>query len=128
MATTTANLGLIKQASNEYADIDIINSNLDLIDSFVGAKAAKSTSVSAMLTASGWAGTSTPYTQSVSITGLGSAANGLVNISQSANATQRSLAYAARLSVFGQSANLLTIVADGTKPSGDIPITVLILG
>lgn len=36
MATTTGNLGLTKSAGNEYAEIDTLNTNMDIIDTAVG--------------------------------------------------------------------------------------------
>ena len=35
MATNTTNINLVKQEENEYYDINITNSNLDLIDSAI---------------------------------------------------------------------------------------------
>ena len=35
MATNTTNINLVKQEENEYYDIDITNSNLDLIDNAI---------------------------------------------------------------------------------------------
>ena len=42
MSTTTPNLGLTKPATNESADITVINGDLDLIDSAVAGKASAS--------------------------------------------------------------------------------------
>lgn len=36
MATTTSNLGLVKPAYNETADVAVINSNMDTVDAFAG--------------------------------------------------------------------------------------------
>ena len=46
----------------------------------------------------------------------------------SASAEQRDAAREAMLSVVGQSANTLTISADGELPSVDIPVMIIIYG
>ena len=49
-------------------------------------------------------------------------------MAQSATQAQRVAALAARLAPTAQAANSLSVAVDGTKPTVDIPITVLILG
>lgn len=76
------------------------------------------------LTAAGWTG-SAPFSQDVTVTGLDAASKGVVGVAGSASAAQRAAARDAQLSPAGQSANTLTIVADGDKPAVDIPLALL---
>lgn len=87
-----------------------------------------SNSVSGTLATASWAGSSAPYTQTLTVTGLGATQNGSISVAQSATADQRAAASKAKLSVTGQAAGSLTITADGTKPTIDIPVTVILLG
>lgn len=87
-----------------------------------------SKTVSVTLAAASWSGSSAPYTQAVTVTGLGSIQNAYVQVAQSATAAQRTAARYANLSVTAQAAGSITITADGTLPTVDIPLTVTLLG
>ena len=86
-----------------------------------------SRSYNVILKTSNWSGTSAPYTQTISVSGLTAAASGDIGLAQTATAEQRAAARAAMLCVTGQAAGTLTITADGDKPTVDIPVTVTIL-
>ena len=90
-------------------------------------KANQSVSVSATLSSGDWSSGS-PYTQTVSVAGLSADSNGMVGIAQGATESQRVAAQNACLSVASQAEESLTIVADGTLPTVDIPITIVIIG
>ena len=49
MATSTPNYALVKPAYNEWADITVLNNNLDIIDTQLFAKASKTTQIIAGL-------------------------------------------------------------------------------
>lgn len=89
--------------------------------------AAKSSMVTATLTAAGWSG-SGPYTQTLSVAGLTADGNGSIGLAQTATAAEREAARDAMLSVTGQAAGTLTVTADGDKPTVDIPVTVTVIG
>jgi hypothetical protein len=131
LSTTTTNYNLVKPETTENFDVSIFcNGNMDIIDTQLktNATAAAGTSVSATLATASWVGSSAPYTQTLTVTGLGATQNGTISIAQSATATQRTAALTAKLSVTGQAAASLTITADGTKPTVAIPVTVILLG
>lgn len=83
--------------------------------------------VNATLTTAGWSGTS-PFTQTLPVSGLLASQSGDIGLAQSATATQREAARGAMLSVTGQAVGSLTITADGDKPIVDLPVTVTMLG
>lgn len=108
-----------------------IKSNTDEIASLnakIISKANTSMSVECTLSASGWTGSSAPYTQTVAVEGLSASQNGIISISHGAQETTREEARNAMLSVYAQTEGILTVVADGDKPTVDIPVTVIILG
>jgi hypothetical protein len=90
-------------------------------------KAEESEVKTATLLATNWTGSSAPYTQTVAITGITASSNGLVSLSQNTSLEEREAARNAMLSILNQDNNSVTIVADGDKPSIDIPITVVIV-
>lgn len=89
--------------------------------------AAKSTQVSATLLASRWS-SATPPTQTVAVSGLGASQNGQIGLNKTATQTQRKAAAEAMLGITAQTDGSLTIVADGAKPTVDIPILITLLG
>lgn len=104
------------------------DSNMVKIDTALSEKADSSESVECTLLASAWAGMDSPYTQEISVTGLGAMQNGSISVAHNATAEQRGMARNAMLSIVGQSAGKLVIAADGEMPDIDIPVIVILLG
>lgn len=104
------------------------DSNMTKIDGVLAEKADKSRSVTVTLLADGWVGSEKPYTQTVSVSGLGAEQNGQASLAQGAAPEQETAAIKAVLSVSAQADGSLTIKASGQKPSVDIPIEVTLLG
>ena len=104
------------------------NSNMVKIDTALGEKANSSISVSTTLLANAWVGVDSPFTQNISVEGLGATQNGTISVAHSATAEQREMAREAMLSVIGQAAGQLTIAADGEMPDIDIPVYIILLG
>jgi hypothetical protein len=110
------------------AAVGKLEKRADNADAAVAAKADPSAAVTATLTAAGWTGLAAPYTQTVSVAGMTSTANGTVGLADSATAAQREAARNALLSKTAQASGSITIAADGDKPTVDIPIAVILLG
>lgn len=104
------------------------DSNMVKIDAVLGEKANKSVPFTGTLLASAWAGVDAPFTQELSVEGLGENQNGTISVAHSATVEQREMARLAMLSIVGQSEGSLTIVADGEMPDIDIPVVVILLG
>lgn len=104
------------------------NSNMVKIDTALGEKANSSISVSTTLLANAWVGVDSPFTQNISVEGLGATQNGTISVAHSATAEQREMAREAMLSVIGQATGQLTIAADGEMPDIDIPVYIILLG
>lgn len=85
--------------------------------------AAKSTSTNATLMAAGW---STEGTQILQISGITEGQNGTIGLATDATTEQFDAAVAARLRIGAQSAGTITIVAEGTTPTVNIPVTVVL--
>ena len=114
-------LSTVSNATNE------VKATIDGINSTLSQKANVSTSVNAVLSASEWTGSVSPYVQQVEITGLTELSNGSVSLSNDATVEQILVANECRLLPVSQSVNTLIISAD-IKPTIDIPIVVIILG
>ena len=83
----------------------------------------KSIQVLATLSASAWSG----ETQTLSIPEIKVASNGIVGLSVTCTKEQRKQARSACLSIIEQRDGTMTIVADGTVPTVDIPLSITIL-
>lgn len=94
----------------------------------VEAKADASKAVTVTLAASAWTGANAPFTQELTVTGLQSGTNGMVNVAHSATSAQRDCAREAMLSVVGQEDGKLIVVADGELPEVDIPVCIILIG
>lgn len=131
--TPNYNLYLTDDSSTRFQDWrnkmnGPVDSNMTKIDEALGQKADSSATITATLTATAWVGTDAPYTQVLTIAGLGANQNGMIAVAHSATADQRKAAREAMLSIVNQSDGTLTIAADGELPELSIPVTVTILG
>ena len=84
---------------------------------------AYGTSVDVVLTAAGWTGAHAPYTQTVAVGGLLADSFGEIGLTQGATDAQRAAARAALLSIQSQTDGAVTLIADGDKPTVDLPCT-----
>ena len=109
-ATATSKAGEAQQSANAAVDA-------------AEAISAYGTSVDVVLTAAGWTGTAAPYTQTVTVAGLLADSFGEIGLSQGATDAQRTAARAALLSIQSQTDGAVTLIADGDKPTVDLPCT-----
>jgi ABC-type molybdenum transport system ATPase subunit/photorepair protein PhrA len=142
MATQTPNYKLIKQGQEDYYNVDILNGNMDLIDtalkeqgeaigevsSQLAQKANKSKIHIITLPASGWTGSAAPYANQVSVDDVTANNNIEVALAASVTATQYAAGVDAQLHCTAQRVGAITVSAYDTKPTVDIPITVAIWG
>ncbi len=84
---------------------------------------AYGTSVDVVLAAAGWTGEAAPYTQTVAVAGLLADSFGEIGLTQGATDAQRAAARAALLSIQSQTDGAVTLIADGDKPTVDLPCT-----
>jgi len=132
----TVNYELTKPEENEYYDVEVPNGNMDIIDTKMkevedkaNAAAAKSTLATAPLPASGWTGTESPYSITVTVAGAKPEPTRIeVQPTTDATAAQWAAWRAALIRGGGQGTDSLTLLADGDKPEIDIPIAVTIRG
>lgn len=103
-------------------------SNMIKIDEVLNKKADNSVSVNAVLLSDGWSSGEPTCLQELNITGLTSAQNGTISLSQIATKEQREAARKAILSVSSQEDGKLVITCDGEKPNIDIPVCIILLG
>ena len=104
-----------------------VNSNFTKLDNILAEKSDKSGSVECMLAASAWTGLDSPFTQELTVEGLGAVQNGNISVAQSATFEQREAARYAKLCVTGQKEGKLIVSADGEMPEVDIPVTVILM-
>lgn len=109
-ATATAKAGEAQQSADAAADA-------------AEAISAYGTSVDVVLTAAGWTGAHAPYTQTVAVAGLLADSFGEIGLTQGATDAQRAAARAALLSIQSQTDGAVTLIADGDKPTVDLPCT-----
>ena len=93
------------------------------------AKAEKSSTSTATVSASAWTGTDAPYSATVSVTGAKPEPTRIeVQPSPDATSEQWAAWRAALIRGGGQDTDKITLLADGDKPTIDIPITATIRG
>ena len=109
-ATATAKAGEAQQSADAAVDA-------------AEAISAYGTSVDVVLTAAGWTGAHAPYTQTVAVGGLLADSFGEIGLTQGATDAQRAAARAALLSIQSQTDGAVTLIADGDKPTVDLPCT-----
>lgn len=128
MATTTPNIGLTKPDSNEYYNIGVFNANADILDASINNKANKSVTYTATLTAAGWTG-SGPYTQTVTVTGITSSDEPIVDVSLSDdNATAATELEAwSMVSKITTGTNSITAVCLEDKPTVNLNIRIKVV-
>lgn len=131
MATNTTNYNLVKPAGNDAVSIDVINANMDIIDSVLKAnadgistKANKSTIVDTTLIATTWSSNS--YDLVVS----GVTATSVQEILPALSITDSQLEalQGANLVDGGQDIDTITLIARGDVPTVNIPIRVILRG
>lgn len=83
-----------------------------------------SEAVYATLTADGWASGK----QSILVSGLGANQNGIISITQNISAQAMEAVKNGELYACGQADGTVTIAADGTIPTCDIPVVIILLG
>lgn len=88
-----------------------------------GGGGAGGNSISTVLTAAGWVN----GRQTVSISGLTAAQDGLVGLSQNVTDAEKAAATAADMYVCAQAGGSFTVAVGGVQPSCDIPITVILI-
>ena len=94
----------------------------DIYNTLAG-KSDESVFVNTSLTASAWANGQ----QTLSVAGLGADQNGVIGIARDASDDQLAAAIDARLRICAQAAGSITVAADGTIPTCDIPVTVILV-
>lgn len=94
----------------------------------INAKANMSTVLSLTIPASGWAGSSAPFTNTITATGV-TETNWLeLTTPAGITADQIEALASANIKQIGQANDSLTFYAHGDKPAIDMPITVIIRG
>lgn len=86
----------------------------------------KSTKVNTTLSASGWSGTTSPYTNTITVSGVTTTNNVEVLIPSTVTAAQAESWMAAGILCGSQDTDSITLKAYGDKPSIDIPIECII--
>lgn len=104
------------------------DSNMIKIEAALGEKAENSISKDLILLANAWTGTAAPYEQVLTVNGLTPEHNGIISVAHTATIEQRMAARDALLVISKQENNQLTIVADGSLPQYDIPVSIIIIG
>ncbi len=93
----------------------------------IGSVPSAPTALSLTAAAGSWS-SATPPTQTITATGVTSNNNIIVGISGTATSTQLDEAAAAKLLCTAQGTDSITLTCYGTEPTGNIPISVLIVG
>lgn len=114
--------GYVLTASDKAEIAQIMNEYL------VSLSAEEDAEKTITLTASGWVGSSAPYSQTVNVDGIDTNTQGAVFVAESATDEQYNAAVYAILRKTAQGTNSITIKAYGEKPTIDIPLTLRIGG
>ena len=85
---------------------------------------AKKSAYEVQALSANWSGSSAPYTNTVTVTGLLATDNVSVGLSSNTNATQYAAYSNGEILCTGQAADQITMTAYGTKPTVDINLTV----
>lgn len=104
------------------------DSNMMKIDAALGDMAHKSVVVNKTLSSENWVGSAAPYTQQLTVDGLGEDTNGIIRVSEDAGAAEIKAAQDAVMTIAAQSSGTLTISAAGVKPNIGIPVSIMIFG
>ena len=126
MPNTTIHYNFKKPKLSEAADIEVINENMDVIDSELYNKQNKSARMAMTLSASLWSGANAPFQYTLAVPGVLPENGTNQEVYQPANPTVAQVeAYnAAIFRDGGQTTDQITILAYGDKPLIDIPIIV----
>ena len=118
-----------KVAGKGLSTNDYTNEDKDLVDT-IPEKADKTIATSATLLSSGWVGDTSPYTQSISVSGITSDSSQVVEVGGAENLTkeQYSAMVSAQLWAKSKQEGSITVEAKGEKPSVDLPVLVVIYG
>jgi hypothetical protein len=91
-------------------------------------KSNKSTSASVTLPASGWTGTSAPFSITVAVTGVTTTSNQELLPAAAITLTQLQVLQSANIIGYSQTTNSVTLRAWGQKPTVDIPVVFIVRG
>ena len=100
-----------------------LSANITLASSDIGIECVTGTA-----TVAGWSGTSAPYTQTITVSGVTSSNNIMVGAGALTSASQVDAYIAAQIVCSAQGANSITLKAYGDKPTVALPVSVVILG
>lgn len=121
MSTLTPNMGLIKPELTDAADITAMNENWDKIDAALGS-AGKPTYVQYTLSASGWNGSTAPYTYTITeYTGK------TVEVVEDVSMTLDQLTVIENAKIKSNPSDSNNILyAFGDKPTIDVPVLLIV--
>ena len=111
----------------ESGAVNIHNSASAAHNTQFAAKADNAVTVSVTLSTS-WSGSSAPYTQTVTVSGMTASAKAVVGAPATLTDAQFTAMQEAAIRVSTQGTNSLTFKAMGTKPTISLPVQVVILG
>lgn len=86
----------------------------------------ESTQTTATLTSTGWTGTSAPFTQTITVSGVTSTSIVDIDVQSTVTAEQLDAYINAKIVDGGQTTNNITLKAFGEKPTVSIPIKVVV--
>lgn len=123
----TPNYNLPLPDEDDFFNLEHFNIPKLILDEALADKANKSNVLNLTLTASNWAG-SAPYTYVLAVTGATS--SNLIEITTPGTITDEQItAYEkAQTKKITQATDTITLYAYGTKPTIDLPITVIVRG